>query len=84
MEFKWTIGIDVSKKTFDAAYAANAVNAKQAHAVFANDLKGFKAFARWLKEQGVTLTGSLICLENTASTTARSWPICWLRKLSYG
>ncbi len=65
MEFKWTIGIDVSKKTFDVAYAANAVNAKQAHAVFANDLKGFKAFARWLKDQGVTLISSLICLENT-------------------
>jgi len=60
-----TIGIDVSKKTFDAAYAANAVNAKQAHAIFANDLKGFKAFAGWLKEQGVNLTDSLVCLENT-------------------
>jgi len=41
------------------------VNAKQAHAAFANDLKGFKAFAGWLKEQGVTLADSLVCLENT-------------------
>ncbi len=54
MEFKWIIGIDVSKKTFDVAYAVNAVNAKQAHAVFANDLKGFKTFSKWLKDRGVT------------------------------
>jgi len=71
MEFKWIIGIDVSKKTFDVAYAVNTVNAKQAHAVFANDLKGFKTFFKWLKDQDVTPLTPWYVWKTQASTTGR-------------
>lgn len=62
---KTFIGIDVSKKTFDAALL-HAHDARQIqHRAFTQTPAGYTAFMEWLQQQGAALKEVLICMEHT-------------------
>jgi transposase len=63
-KFKTFIGIDVSKKTFDAAVLQNTDPHQIHHHSFAQSAKGYASFYQWLQEQGDT-SQMLVCLEHT-------------------
>lgn len=65
-EFKTFIGIDVSKKTFDAALLRSTDQVTTIHQSFDQNIQGYKAFIQWLKSNDVTNGGDvLFCLEHT-------------------
>ena len=65
-EFKTFIGIDVSKKTFDAALIRSTDDLSTVHRSFDQNIEGYKAFVQWLKGYDVTIADDvLICLEHT-------------------
>lgn len=65
-EFKTFIGIDVSKKTFDAALLRSTDQVTTIHQSFDQNMQGYKAFIQWLKSNDVTIGGDvLFCLEHT-------------------
>lgn len=55
-----SIGMDISKKYFDAVLFHFGE-----HARFANERKGFACFIKWLKKHGYGPGNVLICFENT-------------------
>jgi transposase len=65
MQFKWFVGIDISKVTFDVTLFDKMLQKKSAHQVFDNKQKGFDAFMKWQKSQGVQTKELLICMEHT-------------------
>jgi transposase len=65
MQFTHILGIDVSKKTIDAALSENRANAVMANQQFANSLKGYKELQTWVKQQKASMKNVLVCLENT-------------------
>lgn len=60
--FQFFIGIDISKRFFDVAIIDNE---RTASYVFENTRKGVNAFIRLLKNQGIPLSNTLICMEHT-------------------
>jgi transposase len=65
-EFKTFIGVDISKKTFDAALLRTDDNLLIIHQSFDQSLSGYKAFVHWLKSNDVFISKEvLICLEHT-------------------
>ena len=61
MNITETVGIDISKSTFDA-YLHNSRKYKQ----FSNDLKGFISFIKWVEKcSGQTINEIGICFEHT-------------------
>lgn len=65
-EFKTFIGIDVSKKTFDAALLRSTQQLTTIHQSFAQNTQGYKAFVKWLGGNDVIIGSDvLICLEHT-------------------
>jgi len=70
------IGIDISKKWFDASVTTDGLKESIKHKQFANTLKGFKKLLFWLgeQEQSLGVQGHyLFCLEHTGVYTL---PIC--------
>ncbi len=63
-KFKAFAGIDISKKTFDAAFILPG-SGTIIHQCFPQTKEGFIAFIKWLSEQQVTLQDTLICMEHT-------------------
>jgi len=55
-----SIGLDISKKYFDAVFFDSGVHEK-----FANEKKGFTGFTKWLRKHGYGPGNVLICFENT-------------------
>ena len=75
IEFSNFVGIDVSKKTFDAVFIFNKEINKTVHQQFDNDEKGIKKMLAYVKKQkGVTAENTLFCYEHTG---------IYGRKLSY-
>jgi transposase len=64
-EFNAFIGIDISKKTFDACLVTKADPRSSSHHVFSQCKEGFKEFSHWLKEQDVPCAETLFCMEHT-------------------
>ncbi len=63
--FKFFVGIDVSKATFDVTLLVSATQ-KRMHKVFSNDSNGFLALLEWLsKQEGFTAESCLFCMEYT-------------------
>lgn len=56
------IGIDISKKTFDAAILSQGTTSSH---VFENTTKGIRAFYRLLRNRKIHLDQTLICMEHT-------------------
>jgi transposase len=65
MKFQWFIGIDISKKTFDAAIHCPSDARKSVHCKFDNADNGFCNFTEWLAGHGVDLDEAFACMENT-------------------
>lgn len=64
-EFKTFVGIDISKKTFDAALHQGS-QATPVHQCFDQSLQGYQAFIHWLKSNEVIIGKDvLICFEHT-------------------
>ena len=64
-EFKTFVGIDISKKTFDAAIHPGS-QATSVHRCFDESLQGYQAFVQWLKSNAVIIDKDvLICFEHT-------------------
>ncbi len=63
-KFKTFIGIDVSKKTFDAAVLQDTDPQQIHHHSFAQNAPGYASFYQWLQDQGDT-SQVLVCLEHT-------------------
>lgn len=63
MKFKWFIGIDVSKRTFDIAMRINKEGV--IHRRYSNDKLGFKSFTQLIRDEKIELKDALICLEHT-------------------
>jgi transposase len=65
-EFKTFVGIDVSKKTFDAALLRPGDQLTTVHQSFDQSIPGYKSFVQWLKSNGTDIDEDvLICLEHT-------------------
>lgn len=67
-KFKSFVGIDISKKTFDAALFFQEPGSF-IHRCFPQTTEGFIAFLKWLKDHQVTLQDTLICMEHTGLYT---------------
>lgn len=65
MDYKWFIGIDISKKTLDVVLYNKKLQKKSPYCQISNDAIGFKTLTKWLKEQGVKLKHTLFCMEHT-------------------
>jgi transposase len=65
MPFTHILGIDVSKRTLDAALSPNKANAPMVSHQFTNSLGGYKKMISWLREQEMALDHLLVCMENT-------------------
>ncbi|RNL85398.1 IS110 family transposase [Sinomicrobium pectinilyticum] len=61
-DFRYFIGIDVSKRTLDVAILKEQTTSSF---VFDNTVKGIRAFLRLLRNQGIALRDTLICMEHT-------------------
>lgn len=68
IKFKAFSGIDISKKTFDAALIL-AESDTIHHCLFQQTKEGYVAFTKWLKSFGITLEDTLICMEHTGLYT---------------
>jgi transposase len=55
-----SIGLDISKKYFDAVQFFSSEHEK-----FANEKRGFTSFVKWLRKSGYNPENVLICFENT-------------------
>jgi transposase len=64
IKFKAFTGIDISKKTFDAALIFLETGVMYHHC-FDQTKEGFLAFIKWLESHQVTLQDTLICMEHT-------------------
>lgn len=68
VKFKAFTGIDISKKTFDAALILSETGTVN-HQCFPQNKEGFTAFIKWLQSHEVTLSDTLICMEHTGLYT---------------
>lgn len=65
-EFKTFIGIDISKKTFDAALISLSVPNVYMHQCFLQSKEGYTSFLQWLQLHQVAFDDeTLICMEHT-------------------
>jgi transposase len=65
MNYKWFVGIDISKKTLDVVLYKKELQKKSSHCQVFNNSNGFKKIIKWLKEQNVKLEDALFCMEHT-------------------
>lgn len=65
-EFKTFIGIDISKKTFDAAVVSLSAPHVHVHQSFSQSKEGYASFLAWLQAQSVVINNEvLVCMEHT-------------------
>ena len=64
-KFSHFVGIDISKKTFDAALILNGNTSDVKHQDFAQNEMGFAYFLDWLMYYKVSVHEVLICMEHT-------------------
>lgn len=67
-KFKSFVGIDISKKTFDAAFIFQEPGSF-IHHCFSQTTEGFTGFVKWLNDHQITLQDTLICMEHTGLYT---------------
>ncbi len=68
-KFNHFVGIDISKKTFDAALIIGGNYSDMKHQAFAQNAKGFAEFVDWLSYYKITSKQLLICMEHTGLYT---------------
>lgn len=67
MKFKWFVGIDVSKETFDLGLRT--LSGGVIHKKYSNSKKGVQSFLKDLQKDNLILDEGLICLEHTGIYT---------------
>ncbi len=65
MNYKWFVGIDVSKKTLDVTLYEKEKQSKALHKQFNNGAKGYSSIVAWLVKREVKPESVLFCLEHT-------------------
>ncbi len=70
MNYKWFVGIDVSKKTLDVALYRKELQNKSPHCKIPNNSNGFKLLLNWLSEHSVKPKYTLFCMESTGVYSA--------------
>ncbi len=68
-KFNHFVGIDISKKTFDAALIMGGDTTLIKHQVFKQNATGFAAFSQWLEHHKIAGEEVLICMEHTGLYT---------------
>lgn len=64
-KFTCFVGIDISKKTFDASIYVEGKNAFALHQAFEQTQPGYIDFLTWLQDQNLLLEDTLFCMEHT-------------------
>ena len=64
-KFATFVGIDISKKTFDASIYVEVKSVTALHQAFEQNETGYGLFLSWLQEQGLCLQDTLFCMEHT-------------------
>lgn len=65
MNYKWFVGIDISKKTLDVVLYKKELQKKSPHCQVTNNSNGFNKLIKWFIEQNVKLKDTLFCMEHT-------------------
>ena len=67
MKYRFFVGIDVSKLTFDVAVLSKEDSATIVHQVFSNDVKGMEGMTGFLKQTfaDYSVSDTLFCMEST-------------------
>ena len=65
MNYKWFVGIDISKKTLDVTLFSNELKKKSSYGQFCNANKGYESMVTWLNKLGVSNSSVVICMEHT-------------------
>ncbi len=65
MNYKWFVGIDISKGTLDLVLYKKELQKKSPHCQILNNSKGFRTINKWLKDQNAILQDTLFCMEHT-------------------
>lgn len=65
MNYKWFVGIDISKKTLDAVLYVKDSTQKSPHIQISNNNSGYIKLVKWLEKQKVTINFTLFCMEHT-------------------
>lgn len=64
-KFTTFVGIDISKKTFDASIYVEGKNAIALHHAFDQTETGYTSFLTWLQDRNLLLESTLFCMEHT-------------------
>jgi transposase len=64
-KFRTFVGIDISKKTFDAAIYVEGKNVVALHQAFEQTETGYVNFLTWLQDKSLLLEETLFCMEHT-------------------
>ena len=65
MNYKWFVGIDVSKKTLDVTLSYKGKSHDSVHKQVSNNEKGYRAIITWIRKQSLELNDVLFCMEHT-------------------
>ena len=65
MNYKWFVGIDVSKNTLDVTLYVRELGDKSPHKQLENNANGFQVLIKWLERQSVNLREVFFCMEHT-------------------
>ncbi len=65
MNYKWFIGIDVSKKTLDVTLYDKEKRENSPYKQFNNNEKGYFAIIKWVKNMNVEVKDVFFCMEHT-------------------
>ena len=85
MEFKFFIGIDVSKDTLDIGLLGAENSETINHQQVSNNDSGIAAMLRWLeKHNGFSIEDSLFCLEHTVCTITHCYNFLASKGQVYG
>jgi transposase len=72
MEYKWYLGIDISKRNLDIVIFQKDKMKKSPHIRIDNSALGFEHLLLWFEEQSVILKETLVCMEHTGVYGART------------
>ena len=65
MNYKWFVGIDISKLTLDVTLYCQEKKKKSLHTKVDNKHEGFNEILKWLKSMKCTIKDILFCMEHT-------------------
>jgi transposase len=75
------VGIDVSKQWIDVCVTTDGKSIR--HGQFENNIRGFKAMIKWIKEFSKQLNEWLICMEHTGIYALPLWHFLTEKNISY-